>query len=315
MNILSNIDELRGFLSFTEWIETELTREPEKCYRCNRPLSPLSWFDPDYYTLPCWDCIGKRKSDREVMTENIIRNIRDYYLGRILGDRYFQLFIVDPIYYANTLPHDYTEFKKVITQLGPPPRNDIWFIDWKPGYPKLVCRENLVGLKVVNLSNRYPRVDLGKSKITIEDYEIVMPVEVSPDTRHKTRYGIFSKGSDNRKSKRVKVSEKCYRLWNTDVEGVKSIFKVYKGGEEIAFRSLTYQDYVILKLAVMRDRSFIKFLFDLLSELIRSTGTYKDSVFLKNKVVIDPKKPGKLNLIWNPLSPDIDPDYINISIL
>lgn len=305
-------------LTYQEWAEINVLTKPEErevCYRCSRPLDPLSHYDPGFYTLPCWDCIGKRKNDREVMVENIIRNIRDYYMGRILGDRYFQLFIVDPIYYSNTLPHTYSEFKYVISQLGPPPRNDIWFIDWRPGYPKLICRENLGGLKIVNLSHRYPDLEMGKTKITVAGYEILLPTEVNPDTRHKTRYGIFSKGSDNRKSKRLKVGEKCYRLWNTDNDSIKSIFKVQKNGEEIAFRSLKFSDYVILKLALMRNRPFLKFLFDLLSELSRQVSVLRDPIFLKNSVMIDPKKTGKVNLLWNPISPDYDPDYVNISIL
>ena len=306
------------FLSYSEWAEIKLLEKPEEldyCYRCNRPLDPLSWLDPEFYTLPCWDCMGKKKSEREIRIEGIIRNIRDFYVGRILGDRYFQLFLVDGIYFSNTLPHRYSEFKKVINSLNPPSRNDIWFLDWKTGFPKTISMENLEGIKIVNLSSMYKDIELGKKRIVVGNYEILMPEEVKADIRHRTRYGIFSKSNDNRKSKRIKINERCYRLYNNDNDKVKSIFKILKNGEEIAFRSLSYCDYVILKLALMRDRAFLKFVFEILCEISKQVAWYRDSVFLKNTVLIDPKKTNKVNFIWNPISQDYMDDYINISLL
>jgi hypothetical protein len=313
-------EELRinKLLSYRDWVEIRLLEdqsEKEFCYRCNKPLDPLSWFDPDFFTLPCWDCMGKRKSEREVMVENIQRNIKDFYFSKIQGDRYFQLFIVDSIYFTNTIPHRYSEFKKVLSKLELPSRNDVWFLDWKAGFPKIISEKNIDGIKVVNLSSKYSNIELGKTKVVVDDYEIIMPEEVKPDTRHRTRYGIFSKGNDNRRSKRIKIGDRCYRLYNTDEDNVKSIFKILKGGEEIAFRSLSYQDYVILKLALMRDRSFLKFVFEILIELSRQVEIYRDSVFLRNTVLVDPKKTNRVNIVWNPISEEVIKDYINISVL
>lgn len=305
------------FLSYQDWIEIKLLEEDsekEYCYRCNKPLEPLTPIDPEFYTLPCWECTGRKRSEREIRTENIIRNIRDYYMSRVLGDRYLQLFIVDSIYFSNTLPHKYSVFKKVIGKLNPPSRNDIWFLDWKTGFPKIISQQNLEGLKIVNLSSLYKNLELGKTKIQVENYEILMPEEVKLD-RHRTRYGIFSKGNDNRKSKRIKVGERNYKLYNTDNDKIKSLFKVLKNGEEIAFRSLSYQDYVILKLAVMRDRTFLKFIFDIFCDLSRQVGVYRDSIFLKNTVTINPKKTEKINFIWTPISNEFLDDYVNISLL
>lgn len=312
-------EELRRqkFLSYQEWAEIKLQEDPktkEVCFRCNKPLEPLSWLDPEFYTLPCWDCVGK-KSEQEIRTENIIRNIKEFYLNRVLGDRYFQLFIVDDIYFQNTIPHCYSEFKKVINSLSPPSRNDVWFLDWKEGFPKIITTRNLDGIKIVNLSSRYRNIELGKTKINLDNYEILMPEEVKLDIRHRTRYGIFNKGNDNRKSKRIRIGDRSFRFYNTDNQKVKSIFRLLKNGEEVAFRSLSYQDYVILKLAIMRDRSFLKFIFEVFYELSRQVGWYRDSIFLKNSILIDPRKSAKINFIWNPISSEIQEDYVNISIL
>jgi len=305
------------FLDYYTWAEIKLLEKEEDkefCYRCNKPLEPLTWLEPGFFMLPCWDCIGRRKTEREILVENIIRNIREFYMNRV-GDRYFQLYIIDGIYFKNTLPHNYTEFKKVINSLNPPSRNDIWFLDWVPGYPKVISQKNIDGIKIVNLSSRYKNIELGKTKIVVEDYEIIMPEEVKPDTKHRTRYGIFSKGNDNRNSKRIKIGDKTYKLFNTDNPKVKSLFKILKNGEEVALRSLPYQDYVILKLALMRDRTFLKFVFDLLTELSKQVKYYRDAVFLKNTILIDPKKDSKINFIWNSISDEIIDDFTNISLL
>lgn len=305
------------FMSYRVWAEIRGLEDPAKretCYRCNKPLEPLSTLDPEFFTLPCWDCVGKKRTERELTVESVVRNIRDFYMGKVLGDRYFQLFLIDPIYFTNTIPHVYPEFKKVISKLNPPSRNDIWFLDWVPGFPKIITTQNLEGLKIVNLSSHY-KIELDKKVVKVDDYEIRWPEEIRTGTRHRTRYGIFSQGNDNRKSKRLKLGDRCFQLYNTDNLKIKSLFKLYHRGEEVGFRSLSYQDYVILKLALMRDRSFLKFVFDILSDLTRQIGVYRDAVFLKNTVLIDPKKTPKLNLVWNPISDEVMDDYVNISLL
>ena len=82
----------RHFLRYSDYCEIKLLFKPEeygKCYRCNKSLEPLTYLDPDFYYIPCWDCASKKKTERDMMTETIHRNIRDYY-NKIQGDRYFQ---------------------------------------------------------------------------------------------------------------------------------------------------------------------------------------------------------------------------------
>lgn len=305
------------FIDYREWAEIRVLEDPSKretCYRCNKDLEPLSRLDPEFFTLPCWDCVGKKKTERELVVESVVRNIRDFYLSKVLGDRYFQLFIIDPIYFSNTLPHRYPEFKRVISKLNPPSRNDIWFLDWCPGFPKIISEKNLEGLKIVNLSSHY-QIEIEKRRVMIDDYEILFPEEITTGSRHRTRYGIFSKGSDNRKSKRIRLGDRCFQLYNTDNPNIKSFFKLHYKGEEVGLKGLSYQDYVIIKLSLMRNRSFLKFVFDILSDLVRQVGIFRDAVFLKNTVLIDPKKSTKLNLVWNPISDEIMDDFVNISMI
>lgn len=307
----------RHFLRYSDYCEIKLLFKPEeygKCYRCNKSLEPLTYLDPDFYYIPCWDCANKKKTERDMMTETIHRNIRDYY-NKIQGDRYFQLFIVDDIYYKTTLTHTYEEFKKIIISLDPPSRNDIWFLDWNPGYPKIITQDNLPGLKLVNMTEHCGDIDLKPEFIKVGEYEINMPEIIDFDFKRQSRYSIFNKKGD-RKRKRIIVDDKCYRLYNTEDENVKAIFKVTKNGEEITIRSIPYQDYVILKLAIMRNKAFTRLIFDLVMESLDQCGIFRDSIFLKNTILLDPRKQDTcLNLIWTSISEFKNINYTNISII
>lgn len=308
--------KINGFLNYQEWSEINLQRkqnEDSRCYRCNKPLLPLTWIEPDFYYLPCWDCV-RRKTEKALITENIIQEVKDFYNSRILGDRYLQLFLVDPIYFSNTLPHEYNVFKKVINSLSPPSRNDIWFLDWKPGYPKIINQDNLEGLKIVNLSTRYSEIVLGKTSVRVGDYEVLPPELTSVDTSHYHRSSILNRNGE-RRNKRLRMGDKCIRFYNTDNPEVKSIFRLTKGGEEVALRSLSYSDYATIKLAIMRDKTFLRIIFDILLEILRGSKIFRDGVFLKNTIMVDPQKNAQVNFIWNSISRDFIKNYVNICLI
>lgn len=309
------------FMHYPEYCEAKLQLTYDEdgfCYKCKKTLEPLTYCDPDFYYQPCWDCCSKRKADREIITESLTRSIKDYYCSKILGDRYYQLFIVDEIYFNTTFPHTYSTFKKVVNSIDPPSRNEIWFLDWNPGYPKIISMENLPGIKIVNLTNLYGDPELGKTSIKVGNYEIRLPEETVFDSRHHARYSILNKSGD-RRSKKIKIGEKCYKFYNTDDNSVKSIFKVFlaDSGSEVAVRSLSKQDFVIIKLAIMRNKTFLRLVFDIILEICKSIGTLKDPIFLKNTVELRPKNNTQLNLMWTPISEfkDNEPGVINISII
>lgn len=323
MKIVNNSNQLKEeiwnnhFMSYEDYSEIKLTanhNEDSYCYRCNNPLQTLTYLDPDFYYIPCWNCVSKKKTEQLAMTEGIIRNIKDFY-NKITGDRYFQLFIVDDIYFRTTFPHDYSVFKKVVNSLDPPSRNDIWFLDWLPGYPKTISLENLPGIKIVNLTRIYPDVKLEKNKIKVGEFEISLPEISTTDIKHQSRYSLFSNKSD-RRTKRLKLGDKYIKFYNTEDENVKSLFKLTKNGEEVSTRSITKQDFVVIKLAIMRDKAFLKLIFDVILEALRYSGTLKDTIFLKNTVLVDPKKEDTVfNLIWTINSKHKNNNYINISII
>ena len=310
-----------GFLTYQEYTEIKLLgglgTEDSYCYRCGKALTPLTYLDPEFYYQPCWDCLdSKRKSERQNIIDGILRNIREFYYSKILGDRYFQLFIIDPIYFRNTLPHEYSVFKKVIGHLNPPSRNDVWFLDWLPGFPKIISLDNLSGIQLVNLSELYDIDNQDPNKIIIGDYEIDFPELVTYDSKHHSRYSLFNKARSI-KTKRLKIGNKCIKFYNTEKPNVKSIFRLLKNGEEINIGSLRKQDFAIIKLAIMRNKTYLRLVFEVVLEILKSCGKFRDTVFLRNSVCMDPKKEKIFNFFWTIKSHEelISDSSINISVI
>lgn len=306
----------KHFMNYRDFCEVKLMEEKTEenvCYRCGKSLEPLTYLDPDFYYCPCWNCTPKRKSEKDAQVDSIIRNMKEFY-SRLIGDRYYQLFLVDDIYFRTTIPHDYNVFKKVVNSLDPPSRNDIWFLDWIPGYPKIISMENLGGIKIVNLTQLYDNVSIEKDSVVVGDFEVRFPEFAAFDSKHHSRYSILNPGGD-RRGKRLKLGDQCIKFYNTEDDNVKSIFKLYKNNEEMPIRNLTYQDYVIIKLALMRNKKFIRLVFDVALEVAKFSKVLRDSVFLKNTIILDPAKSLNVSLLWTPISEYKIDNNINISIL
>lgn len=306
------------FITYKDYCELELMRKKEDnfyCIKCNKCRNPLTFLMRNNYFLPCWECVSKRKAEKIEAINGIQRDIKEYY-DMVLGDRYFQLYIIDNIYFNSTLPHDYSEFKQVLSKLILPSRNDIWFIDWKLGYPKTINLQNLNGLKIINLSDYY-KVESSKTTQKINNFEILLPDIIPYDVKHFSRYNLINKSSD-RRTKRLKLSGsgKCIKFFNNQKSEFKSIFKIINSNtkEEINLDELTYQDYVIIKLALLRNKNYVRLIYDIIFELIKNINTFKDKVFLKNTIITNPDKELKLNFTWLP-EKNYSNDYINISIL
>lgn len=310
------------FLSYQEYCEIELTHQKDLdnfCFRCNKYRGPLSTLIKDFYYLPCRICSNSitKKTEKQELIKTIIKNIKSFY-DYILSDRYLQLFLIDSIYHLATYSHDYLEFKKVLSKLDLPSRNDIWFLDWVPGYPKIISIPNLTGIKIVNLSEKY-RVVLGKNNIEINNYKILFPEIVPYDKQHFSRYNILNLNS-NRKTKRLKLdnSPNCVKFFNTQGYDTKSIFKVIdtKTEEPVNLKEISYQDYTIIKLILLRNKNYMRFVFSIFLELLGACKVFKDSVFLKNSINLNSEKEPIINISWLPEKNEtLSNNIINISIL
>lgn len=310
------------FMSYYEYCEFELSNDrgtDSYCYRCNRYRYPLTPILPEHYYLPCYKCFleNYKKQEKQEMVDSILRNIKSYF-DIFLGDRYLQLFLVDGIYPKNTISHGYLEFKKLLGNLNLPSRNDLWLLDWRPGYPKVLSSDNIDGIRIVNLTQKY-NVISDKTLLQIGRFKILIPESVSYEKQHFSRYNILNTNSE-RKTKRIKVGDNCYKLYKSTVSGDNSsILRVVdiNTGEKVKTEDISYQDLVIIKLAILRNKTYFRLIISILQELIRSIRVVRDSVFLRNTVTIDPDKKLDLNFSWLPnrKNQNKNTPTINISIL
>lgn len=314
-----NYLEKTHFFDYRTYCEIELLSKKDDetfCYKCKKYKEPLTYIIQDFHYLPCKYCYSsKKKSEKNNLVQLVIKNIKDFH-DKLLGDRYLQLFIIDRVYFESTLPHDYSVFKNVLNMLKPPSRNDIWFLDWKLGYPKIINEQNLEGLRIINLS-KYYKIESNKTNIIINNYEILLPDFIPYDVSHHCRYSLLNKTS-NRKTKRIRIadSDTCIKFYNND-NNFKSIFRVVdsKTKEVIDLNKLSYRDLTVIKLVLLRNKTFVKYIYEVLYEFFKTGKNFRDGVFLKNLITLDPNRDISLNLVWFPNKEEEINNYINVSIL
>lgn len=277
---------------------------------------PLTYIVPDHYNLRDWDSI-KRKYEKKQITLTIQDAIIDY-IGKVITDRFLQMFLVGPIYFDATPTHTYEEFRSVLKGIQEKDRNKIWFLDWFPGFPKMICKENLHGIKLVEVDSIY-RVSSSDDKITLNHYTVKFPDLIPLDTRHYGRYNIFNVGpAAKRETKRLKIKERddyCVRFFSKPSSASKAIFQITDDrGNPVRPESLGELDLTVLKILLLRNKNFLRLIRDVIRETTRQCGLYSDSVFLKNTVTIDPEKMKvRANISWT--GSEAREDFINISIL
>lgn len=292
-------------MSIPDLFEIKQNMMGEICYKCGNNQSPLVPIDPQInYFLPCWECTTN-KYEKQQALGMIKEAIKDYY-GKIVGDRYYQLFLIDDIYFQTTLTHRFPEFKEVLKLLPQKDRNKIFFIDFVPGYPHLICPTNISGLRIIMIDDLY-EVNSNKEQLSLNSWNVNFPKILPYDSRHRSRYNIFNKSEPGR-TKMLRLESRggnCIRFFNNDIS-CKSIFNVPN------IDKMKRQDLLVLKLVLLRNKTYIKLIFEIIQELIKGVGVLRDSVFLRNTVTINPDIDIKVSITW---LPEYREDYINISIL
>lgn len=317
----NDLSELEGhlkenhFLSMKDYYEMMTFKDHKDavCYKCGNIRPPLTYVNPGGYYLPCWDCVSN-KYERTQFITTIQSAIKDYF-GKVIKDRYLQMFLVNDLYFQWTLSHSYEEFRDVLKNLQKYGRNKIWFLDWVPGFPKTICLDNLEGIEV-KLIDKWYEVESGDGKIRINSWIVNYPELIPFDQRHHHRYNILNLSSDVRNTKRLRLKDdedRCIKFFNNG-EIVKSVFSITDLNGNPLTEQLSEQDMTVTKLVLMRNKTFMKVVWSVIEELTKNVGILSDSAFLKNTVTINPGKSQlKVNLSWTPEGKR--DNFINISIL
>jgi len=271
----------------------------------NTEKAPLTYINPTKYYLSDWNTLSN-EYERKQYIKTVGLVIEDF-LDHVISDRFLQMFIVSDFYFQNTPSHNYEDFKNIVKSLGQD-RNKIWFIDFKKGYPKIISESNKLGIKVVLIEDRYPVLS-EKDIIQIGPWTIKYPDFFPPDSHHQGRYSVLNPTSTVKETKRLKLKsfdEKCIKLVNHPNK-VYSIFNV-EGPEE---RSAL--DDMIIKMVLLRNKNFMRLTCASIKELIDASCVYSDSAFIKNTVLINPKKELNINFSWD--SSRFRENFINISLI
>ena len=302
------------FLSIQDYYEMDpLSADDLRCCKCGSQRFPLTYIEPEGFLLPHWDCL--RPYEKQQYIRSVRQEIVEYY-GRVGSDRFLQMFLIGDIYFTSTPSHGYQEFKDVLKVLEKPERNKIWFLDWKPGYPRTLSLDNVEGIKVVPINQLYS-VKSEPTKITLNDITINFATLVPFDFRHHSRYNLFNRSPSARQVKRLRLKDEkdqCVRFDAPpdDSHGY-SIFTLERGGQRIKASDLGELDLLVTKLILLRNKTFMKLIQSIFTELIQNTRTLSDSVFLKNTVIIGSEKESDLHFSWLPR--ETKKNFINISIL
>ena len=293
------------FLGMSEYYEME----PPQTIKSSKYHHPLTYIDPTLYYLPIWSQL-RSTYEKNQAAQGCQEAIHDY-VGKIISDRYLQMFLVNDFYFENTLTHTYEEFRNVLRKKRQD-RNKIWFLDWYPGFPKIICDQNVDGIKTVLIDDYYD-VKEDEDKLRINGWHVDGPNYIPYDHRHHGRYNIFNLSRDTtRGTKRMRFTgntSNCMKF-NNSPEGFKSILRAKEA------HHLNEQDLTVTKLILLRNKPIMRSIGTVIDEITKQAGVFSDSAFLRNTVWIDPRKDNiKVNLSWLPLKKNYREGFINISIL
>lgn len=297
------------FLDLQAYYEMQMFSEGEE----ENNKYPLSYINTDYY-LPEWSQFKRKYEIKNALELNRLA-INEYY-NNVMGDRFLQMFLITDVYFKSTLGHTYEDFKNTLKLLPKKDRNKIWFLDWLPGFPKIISPRNIDGIKVVPIDNAYD-VKSEKDKIQINSWEIRYPEIVSYDKRHHSRYNIFNiSGNRIRETKRLRLGNggACIKFSNNPNSQAKTLFPIYFKDSDTRVYSLSEQDLTVTKLVLLRNKTFMKLICSMVDDLCKNINTLSDSIFLRNTVEVNPEKTLLLNISWLPQGIRENFD-INISIL
>lgn len=301
------------FLEIQDYYEMDpIKSEDERCCKCGSERYPLTYIDPGRYFLPHWSCL--RDYERNQYSKSLQEAIINYY-SLVGSDRFLQMFLISDMYFSATPSHTYLEFKEVLKGLEKPERNKIWFLDWLPGFPKTISRRNLQGIKVIPI-DQYYTVRSGFNKIEVNNITIHFASLVPFDSRHHSRYNVFNTSPTTRQVKRLRLrdeKDQCVRFEAPDVGEGLSLFRLERDGQRIKPGNLGELDLLVVKMVLLRNKTFMKLIQSVFEELVKGARVLSDSVFLKNTISLGPSKEQDIHLSWVP--GEIKENYINISIL
>lgn len=320
LDILEHLKEFH-FITYQEYYEILKTSYSETlCWKCGKPRQQICPYINSYY-LPCWDCVSDKKNDIQEAGNSIMNNIKDYQ-KEIIKNKYYQYLLASSDILKSALPKSFPEISDLLEKLRQRDKLKIgkdtsFDISRILGAPMEISERNLINLNLMVSDN----ISITKNKIGFEitlgskQFDILLPEVCEYDVRHHSRHSILNLGS-KRNTKKLKMENgDCIKFWNTKFQNTKSILQLKdKLGNQIDPDIISQEDFFLLKLSILRNKSIMKRVFEVYNEICKYIETLKDSVFLKNTIFLGVNKNSSLSLTWKPELSN-EPGQINLSIL
>lgn len=309
-----------GYQEYYEIIKSWLIDNEYLCWRCGNPKNPLCSRLNTYY-LPCSQCLTTKRSDIIEFSEKILNDIKDYQ-KKIMKDKFYQLFLSSPWIIKESLSHEFNETKLVLEnickrdqiKIG---KNDAIIVKNIVGSTKEISSRNIDNLNI-ELSNC---LSLKKSITGFEIflgrdlYSIELPESCEYDIKHHSRYSILNLNS-KRSTKKLKMSSgDCIKFYPSKYSNYRSLLRLKNSkGEIVDPDELSNSEYLYLKMAILRNGTIMKRLFEIYNEFCKYVEILRDSVFLLNTIWLGKNRNNIIYLSWKPELIE-SPVQINISIL
>lgn len=305
-------------MSYSKYYEYSKLIGSVKCDICNEDVYRISpWFE--VYN-PCISCSSQRMYFESVLMG--INKIHDI----ICNNRYSKLFILDKSLRERMIEFDIPKYCRSLSKIRSNSNDDINLFkistyDGRSPYLDPSMSNAKISKSSYDISKKDMIMCNNESfSLRIHDdvYTIYLPEECEYHNNNHYKYNILNRQNNPQSAKKLLLSSgTCIKFYNTNFDRCKSLLRVSKNGNNIYSVSLSMDELDYIKYYIMSNTSLLRYLFNVLYELIRNSDTVYDYAFLLNKVVVNPS--GKFNMMidWtiNNMMLNSDKDILNISIL
>lgn len=310
-HVLEN--HMMTYSSYYEYVKSMKIME---CDVCDKPLYRTSpWFD--LYN-PCIECGSNR-----IYFDSVMLNIDKIY-GFLCNNRLLKLFILNKTLRDKLINFDLLEYCKKLESANKFKFDyNLYSIDSKKGRSPYIGYDlsNVeFGDSIYNITKKEMIMCDDYYKFSIDNnlYELHLPEECEYHNNNHYKYNILNRNSHTQSAKKLLLSSgTCIKFYNTNFDGCKSILRIVKNGVNTYSIGLTPHELDYIKYYIMSNSVLLRYIFNILFEIIKNSDTIYDYSFLLNKVVVNPS--GKFNMIidWtlNKKMLESDKDTLNISVL
>lgn len=302
-------------MTYSKYYEYVKSVNHVRCNICNNIMHRLTpWFE--IYN-PCINC-----TEPKMYFESVLMNIDKVY-NILCTNKYIKLFILNSTLRDRLTHFNLLDYCTTLSSINPLEGINLFNIDMKPGRSPYVDVDmfNVVYSKSsynIDPSELISHNSTYKFSIGDDKYEIRLPEECEYHNNNHYKYNILNRSNNPQSAKKLLLSSgTCVKFYNTNFDKCKSILRILKNDNIVYSVSLSVKELDYMKFYVMSNSSLLRFIFNLLIEVMRHVRLLTDQSFLLSQSIINPKSDTDMLLDWtiNNKMMSTGREVINISVL